>query len=232
MGTIVAAKTVHRGTIDALLIGAGVLFLSIALAVAFVTWTRPAPPVAASTDEVPEVTTDPIQGKIKGVQEELILEEQGGYTWTLIPKATYRISARVLSHRRYSDWQSPVVPLDLALGWGAMSDPAVDEWISWRQSNRWYYYAWTVDSPYNGSDIRDHSANIHIIPANENLANALRLIGDDDLILLEGRLIDINARSENDELWVKTSLTRRDSGRGACEVLYVERFIRDGKEYR
>src|SRR5262249_50486434 len=43
--------------------------------------------------------------------------------WTLTPRAEYDITARILSREDYSfDALSDLIPEDLALGWGAMSD--------------------------------------------------------------------------------------------------------------
>ena len=42
--------------------------------------------------------------------------------WALNAAATYSIKARVLHTRRYWDDGSSLVPCDVALGWGPMSD--------------------------------------------------------------------------------------------------------------
>ncbi|MEJ2749825.1 MAG: hypothetical protein P8183_18235, partial [Anaerolineae bacterium] len=138
--------------------------------------------------------------------------------------------ARVLGNKRYYDWQSRVVPRDLALGWGDMSDPSVDEWIHWRQSNRWYRYHWN-SGDYSGSYITGHSANVHIIPATDNLDKALRQVEKNDLVYLEGYLVDLQVREGGRVGHVYTSLSREDTGDGACEILYVERLVVNGRLY-
>jgi len=148
------------------------------------------------------------------------------------PQASYQISARILGNKRYSDWQSSVIPRDLALGWGDMSDPAVDEWIHWWQSDRWYHYEWDSEPPYSLSYIASHTANVHIIPATDNLEKALRQVRESDLVYLEGYLVDLQVRDGSREGRVSTSLTREDKGAGACEILYVERLILDGQLYK
>ena len=46
--------------------------------------------------------------------------------WTLSPLADYKVRARVISARHYRfDYPAPLSPVDLALGWGRMSDSAV-----------------------------------------------------------------------------------------------------------
>lgn len=184
---------------------------------------------STTTTLIVDPTTSPKQDMLWSPDP--IIVTTGETIWTVQPQASYTIAARVLSKKTYVDWESPLVPLDLALGWGEMSNTAVDEWITWRQSGRWYHYQWSADSPYNGSDIRDQSANTHIIPANDNLLKALRNVSTDDAIWLEGYLVDvtvdINGRSQH----IPTSLSRRDTGNGGCEVLYVTTLVVNGRLY-
>ncbi len=159
-----------------------------------------------------------------------IVWEENGMTWAIQPQASYQIAARVLGNKRYYDWQSRVAPRDLALAWGDMSDPSVDEWIHWRQSGRWYHYDWN-SGDYNQSYITGHSANVHIIPATDNLDKVLRQVEKDDLVYLEGYLVDLQVRDDGRVGHVNTSLSREDTGAGACEVLYVERLVVDDRLY-
>ena len=213
---------------DQVLLGSSIVVLLGALAI-LITFLLKPEPLQSLPGEAPLAIQDtPIQNKITA--EALILEK-GGTTWTITPRATYQISARVLGNKSYSDWQAPIAPRDLALGWGDMSDSAVDEWISWRQSGRWYYYNWPSDSPYRGSIIRNQSANVHIIPATDNLAQALKQVSRDDIIYLEGQLVDVSATVLGSERRTKTSLSRKDSGGGACEILYVEKLIFEGQVF-
>ncbi len=192
-------------------------------------WPISLAPKVESYSTLPE----PVQTAVSPAQSAPIVWEKGGYVWQVTPKATYSINARVLSRETYLiDWQSPAVPLDLALGWGEMADPAVDEWITWRQANRWYFYRWPNDAPFTGAYIGEHSANVHIIPATEALLRTLQRVGKNDVIQLDGQLVDL-AASSGAKRWVNaTSLIRTDKGDGACEIMYVERLVWNGREYR
>ena len=64
-----------------------------------------------------------------------------------------------------------------------------------------------------------HSANTHLIPANDAVRAALKRLRIGEVVHLSGELVD---GQRNDGAWIKTSLTRVDSGPGACEVLLVE----------
>jgi hypothetical protein len=187
-------------------------------------------PQGVAAQEVVDATAVPVQQDLP-TAEPIILGSRG-YTWRMYPRAEYRIAARVIGSKSYWDWQSQFAPLDLALGWGQMSDPAVDEWITWRQASRAYRYRWAGQLPFEKSYIRDHSANVHIIPATDNLNLAIKRLRPGDLVLLEGLLVDIEGGKGANTQLVRTSLTRADSGAGACEILYVERLVIGQREYR
>jgi hypothetical protein len=74
-----------------------------------------------------------------------------------------------LSSERYSlGREADLSPVDLALGWGKMSDEAVLSKINITQSNRFYY--WHVDAfPIPRREIEINSANMHMIPADDRI---------------------------------------------------------------
>ena len=218
--------------VDFSLIAAAFAALSLAAILGFLLLSRPRSTVISQNISLLQPTDDPIQSSVTGEAANPIIWEENGITWTMQPRASYQIAARVLGNKRYYDWQSDVVPRDLALGWGNMSAPSVDEWVHWRQSNRWYRYQWDSTPPYGSSYIATHTANVHIIPATDNLEKALRQIQENDLVYLEGYLVDLQVQDGSREGRVSTSLTRDDKGAGACEILYVERLILDGRLYK
>lgn len=184
-------------------------------------------------------TTDQYQPEEEPVQEKISSDETPftldvkGYKWTVTPKAEFRIAGRVLRTERYRmEWQSTLSPIDLALGWGKLSSAEADRWVSWSQSGRWYFYEWKAGSPYQGNFIKEHSANVHVIPATENLKVAVTRLHTGEVVLLEGLLVNIDGNQESNNYWWHTSLSRSDSGDGSCELLYLQRLVFDGKEYR
>jgi hypothetical protein len=69
--------------------------------------------------------------------------EKNGYR--IAPLATFDIRARVISSARYRfGRESDLSPVDLVLGWGAMSDSAVLKQISFSQNGR--AYTWRTNS--------------------------------------------------------------------------------------
>jgi hypothetical protein len=132
--------------------------------------------------------------------------------------ATYQISAAVKSKCSYSaDYPAQVSPIDLVLAWGDLNQSAIDRHIRYSQSGRWYYFRFDDDTPVSQSYIQEHSANVHMIPADDRIAAQLGRIRVNDYVVLKGSLVRV--RFENGP-WT-SSLTRLDTGDGACEILYV-----------
>lgn len=129
--------------------------------------------------------------------------------------------ALVLGREDYRfDRGAQVSPTDLALGWGPMADPGISGRIEIRQGNRWYF--WRADElPIPRREIERHSANMHMIPGNAEVASVLDSLETGARISLSGQLV----RVEGDDgfQWV-SSLSREDTGAGACELVWVERL--------
>ena len=58
---------------------------------------------------------------------------------------------------------------------------------------------------------------MHLINKDRNIQNKIRSIGEDKYVRLKGYLVNVNFK---DGPW-KTSLSRTDTGNGACEIMYV-----------
>ena len=139
------------------------------------------------------------------------------------PLAEFSVDARVLSSQRYWIGESAgLSPVDLALGWGKMSDSKNLEKISIKQRGRFYYWK-TKDQnlPISRQEIISSSANMHLIPANKEIAKKIKTARRGDLIEMDGYLVKID--KGDDWNWT-SSMTRADDGEGACEVVWVEKF--------
>ncbi|WP_432696475.1 hypothetical protein ACQUQP_18320 [Marinobacterium sp. YM272] len=145
--------------------------------------------------------------------------EHEGYS--IQPLARFELDARVLGREGYwMDRESDLAKYDLALGWQRMSDTQVLDQIDISQSGRWYH--WRTDRfPIPRREIERSSANMHMIPANEWIEKQIGKLGPGDLVRIRGYLV--KAESPDGWLW-KSSMTREDTGQGACELVYVESF--------
>ncbi len=145
-------------------------------------------------------------------------EKQG---WTLKPLATYAIEARVLHTAGYYDWNaaSALVPYDVAVGWGPMSDSAVLDRLTITQSMRWYHWQSWGGLPISHRDVETHSANMHLIADNDEVRHAIAWLRTGALVSLKGYLVEATHPGEA-KPW-RSSLRRDDTGDGACEVMLV-----------
>ena len=139
--------------------------------------------------------------------------------WTLTVRAKYRITARILARERdHFDTLSDLVPEDLALGWGPMSDNRILRALDIYQADRFYFWRAAAHSPIDKDSIITHSANTHVIPQNPLIARQLSRLRPGQVVTLAGELVD---GVRDDGARIKTSLSRNDTGAGACEVLLV-----------
>ena len=140
--------------------------------------------------------------------------------FTLKTLATYDIEARVLHTKRYYVGPgSSLAPYDVAVGWGPMSDQTVIDKLSLSQGNRFYFYEWFSHPPIPLAQIICHSANMHLIPSTYTVRITIAWLRAGDLVRMRGRLIE--ASCPGMKPW-RSSLSRTDTGNGACELMYVE----------
>lgn len=158
--------------------------------------------------------TQPIQNPVNQSQFSI-----NGYQIT--PLQSFEVEARVLSKKHYSFGRAAdLAPVDLALGWGRMSDQAILKDIEISQSNRFYHWR-VVKFPIPRREIETQSANMHMIPADKQIESSLKSIKPGQIVKFSGYLVQVQA----DDGWHwKSSLSREDTGAGACELVYVKRL--------
>jgi hypothetical protein len=139
--------------------------------------------------------------------------------WTLKVRAHYRITARILGVERYHfDALASLVPEDLALGWGPMSDNRTLKAVDVTQGDRFYFWRTAGAAPLSKDAIIAHSANTHVIPEDSRIARQLSRLRRGEVVTLTGDLVD---GVRDDGAWIRTSMVRTDTGPGACEVMWV-----------
>ena len=138
----------------------------------------------------------------------------------IAPRASYDIEARVLSVEPYRvDGGAKLSPLDFAVGWGPMSDTAVLDHFRVTQGARFF----TIYPDEEAIDLDTAllgSANMHLIPDNGLVLEQLKEVRAGNIVRLQGYLVDVSG--PDGYAWT-TSLTRQDTGAGACELFYVEK---------
>jgi len=173
-------------------------------------WWRTRPLHPGPGELAPE---DPVQASLDEPMQPIHIGK-----FTLTPRAKFDLVARVLSTEHYRfDAGAALVPEDFAFGWGRMSDSAVLKDIDISQSGRFYY--WSVRQfPIPRREIETHSANMHLIPADAGVRRQLAGVLVGETVSLEGYLVDADRA---DGWHWRTSLSRDDTGDGACELFYV-----------
>ena len=144
---------------------------------------------------------------------------------TLQPLAGFSVEARVLGREDYRmGREADFSPTDLALGWGRMTEDAVLAQIEISQGGRSYRYRWKTAPPIPLDEIVRSSANMHMVPADDAVATALRDVNTGDRVRIDGWLVQVN--TPDGWRW-RSSLTRDDMGGGACELVYVCSITRE-----
>jgi len=139
----------------------------------------------------------------------------------LTPRAHYRLQGRLLSRAHYH-WgrYAALVPVDYAIGWGAMSDNRVLDALDFSHGNRFFRVSWPGQPPVPEGELFASISNNHVIPATDRVRDSLARMRPGQVVELVGELVDVDAP---DGWHLRTSLTRADNGDGACEVFFVTR---------
>lgn len=143
--------------------------------------------------------------------------------YLLTPLAEFEVEARVLSVERYrTDGGARVSPIDFALGWGPMSDSAVLEHFRIRQGGRFF----SIHPDERAIDLQTamlNASNMHLIPVDADMQARLGRVKPGNIVRLRGQLVSV--LGPNNFTWT-SSLTRSDTGNGACELFYVKSLER------
>jgi hypothetical protein len=167
-----------------------------------------------------DTSGDPIQISYKS--EDPIVKEIKNGQFTITPVAEYKLSGMVVSKETYfDDWKAKVSSIDIAIVWGKLAEPEYEKYVSFSQRNRWYFYEYKHESPLDNVYILSHSSNNHIIPATKNISLALKAIAKKEKVILEGFLVNLKGTYKGGTVYWNTSLTRKDTGNGSCELFYV-----------
>jgi len=149
-----------------------------------------------------------------------------GYTYAITPRASYDIAGLVVSHHRgdalFNMYHAadPGNVEDVCVVWGEVIANGSYRKVSFSSGEFTCYYSWSgvLTPPFNP----ERMSNNHVIPADGDIARRIRAIRAGDQIRMRGLLVDYAVSSGGRDVFTRrTSLTRKDTGNGACEILYV-----------
>jgi hypothetical protein len=150
--------------------------------------------------------------------------EARGYTF--VKRARYDITARLLRKEVYHlDGGAGLAPVDLGVGWGPLSDTALIDELEFSQMGRFFYWQPRRPAfPLPQSTLISHLAQMHMIPSTEDIESRLKKLRPGQIVTAGGYLVDV--RGPGGFVW-NTSLSRTDTGNGACELFWVEKLEAD-----
>lgn len=168
----------------------------------------------------PEFISEPIQMMME--PETITHFDKDGNAVEITLLAEYSVDAGVKGTKNYvTDGASSVSPKDVVLAWGDLNNPLYEDYVSYSQSGRWFYYRTSDVDVISPGHISLHAANTHLIPADETVKKAIKKIKTNDYVHLEGFLVNVHFDGGD---W-GSSLTREDTGDKSCEIFYVTEVI-------
>ena len=157
----------------------------------------------------------PVQG---AVEPRVPVFEKDGFRVQAL--ASFELEARVLGAKGYCCFGvDRLVPVDVAFGWGRMSDETVLARLDISQSGRFYFWRYAGAPPIPRREIETSSANMHLIPATKTVERKIRALREGQVVSVRGYLVEV--KGDGGFTW-RSSLTREDTGNGACELIWVE----------
>lgn len=153
--------------------------------------------------------------------------EYKGANYLITPQSSYEIWGLVVSHndiRRFSDIYHTAESVDLK-----------DVCVIWGNNAREGYYepgkyksgSWTCYWEFSDAEswrqfVESQISNNHLLATDPAVQKEIRNVQVGDQIHLKGYLV--NYKNESTGWTRETSLTRKDTGNHACEVMFVEEF--------
>lgn len=213
------------------------------------------PRVTGTTNRIIATYNEPVQELLP---EDKYIQAYGEKkVYTLKAEAKYSISGLVVA-KNTNFWFRDIMRndfddialLDLGLVWG---DLARDKDILYsnikfksvktlgqaRQLQPACKKRFCDNFPWDWQYFNTHDSHNHLIPATPNIMSALLKIKKNDIVRLDGYLVDIY--TDKSKLISMTSLSRSDNnatarglghGGGACEIMYVKQVQIGNKIYR
>ena len=163
---------------------------------------------------------------IKQKNDLKIVKDIGDWKILYIPLAHYKITARVLASTSYIYGLDAVVaPHDIGVAWGKLKED--NEYTKIRCHHEYRKIVYYQPADYDGYYTQTHIGNIHLIPKNNEILKKIKKLRRGDIVYLTGYLVraeGLNMKT-NEQYERQSSLTRADTGNGACESMYVTDII-------
>lgn len=138
--------------------------------------------------------------------------------------ATYDITGLVLGMEYYyfGGGANSISPEDLVLCWGPVATAKYKNDISISIGGNDRFTNFTIGGNLlkdYGNDATNYISNNHIIPMNNQQKNVLKKVRKGDVVQILGYLVYCEGDGWT---WGPSSMTRTDTGNGACEIILAE----------
>ncbi len=184
-----------------------------------------------------EISDIPIDLKMEPIQRDSIFIINNfklkGYNLVIKSLAVFQINGIVVSSKKYFQGiDGNLVPMDVGICWGEMTNDDNLKNMKYQQYLRFLLYK--INGPISVSMdyIISHATNIHIIPQNKKMKTVIRSVKKGDKVQLYGYLVTVRGTKGNYYYTRGTSLSRTDTGDGACELLYLIQARINNKIYK
>lgn len=138
--------------------------------------------------------------------------------YTISPVRRIDTQARILSQKRFFfDNKAGISPYDYVIGWGPMSDERNLNEVEISQNNRSFEIE-MKKPPLPMSEMKNHIALLHAVPANSFVADDLKRTRVGHIVTIKGYIVDI--KQSQGWMW-KSSYDEKEFGDGS-EVIWIE----------
>lgn len=174
----------------------------------------------------PEMSRDPLQTPTNAPP---FVSRRGGEKYLIEPVADYEITGLVVELHDSDSWKDRVHALakdfintrDLCVVWGENLKNDVYRKVKFSHGE-WTCYAQSSSSEVWRAFHMNQLSNNHVLPATEKISTELGKIEIGDQITLKGMLVNYERTAHPPGR--HTSITREDTGDGACEIIWVTDF--------
>jgi hypothetical protein len=181
---------------------------------------------------------EPVQTAIKQAAFEV---DSGGVTYTVQPLYDYDLVGLVVSKHDanawwdylHREWNDSLNITDLCVVWGNNVRSGSYADISFSSGQFTCNFSTHSDAAFAAFD-QTAISNNHLLTDNPQLAKAMRAVRIGDQIHFHGRLSEYS-HHQGFNFKRGTSITRSDTGNGACETVFVDQFEilkKGGKPWR
>ncbi len=155
--------------------------------------------------------------------------ERKGFTYTVTPLFNYELWGLVVSYHHSSsfidishkEWNDYLNTKDLCVLWGRNVETGVYKRMTFRNRDFTCYYRYPDRAAFE-LFTENALSNNHILPADAQVAEAVRRARTGDQVRFKGWLVSYGLKGA--PYTRGSSTVRTDRGNGACEVVYVNEF--------